>query len=174
MVTFCNILMPHNTGKNPFQGQCDSTFYLTRELITASKGGTSVFCFRKHLGVSNNQFVFCAKPCDQHQLGKERIVWLIDYRLLSREAKARIQIETRIQEMKQRPGRNATYSLTPRGLLSLLSHIIQDHLSRDVYVIAHSDLDTLTSIVSLPNTLMDVLRDHHDGGNSQFIFLVSK
>jgi hypothetical protein len=47
--------------------------------------------------------------------------------------------------MKQRPGWNATYYFAPHGLLSLLSYIIQDHLSRDVT--AQSELDTIINEV---------------------------
>lgn len=35
------------------------------------------------------------------------------------------------QELKQRPWKNLDYCLVPRGLLSLLSHIIQYHTPRD-------------------------------------------
>ena len=63
------------------------------------------------------------------ELGRRGFIWLThSHSCLSlKEVRTGIQIE---QQLMQRPWRDVTYCLAPRGLLSLLSYRTQDHQPR--------------------------------------------
>jgi hypothetical protein len=68
------------------------------------------------------------KHHDQNNLGREEFIWLmLPYHSSSSKKVRTLKQGRNLEELMQRPWRGDAYWLSPRGLLSLLSHRIQDH-----------------------------------------------
>ena len=74
------------------------------------------------------------KHCDQKQVWNDWLFWLsLLYSPFLKEIRGRTQnrTETWKQELKQEPCRTVSYWLAHQDLLSVLSHVPQDHQPRD-------------------------------------------